>query len=730
MHIVKVAFESIAFDGRLKRGGAATLVWHLAQQYAATGHRVSLITPAHGHADYLVDRYGARELPYREAHAVPLVLDPKVWPDHPVELTLALSTRVFLLRRDGVDIYFLANEYLDLLPDRLYPDNETHGTDFAYFKPMVFQVDAVRLVERLLAGEPGVVHCHEPYHHYLLPAVLGGVPGRTLVSTVALNSPINEKVYRPQLERLLRMFSTTVDLDRFADPPPGDALDTAMANYLRPSYRQFDYGPDYTCYFSLVAAYTDIIDFLSPGQRQYYSTFRDAPSERGFERWTVSRIVKETAHKQFVGGCALPDWWLARDPSTVDRSRVLAERGLDARLPTFYHAARLDQNHKGQFELMRAVDRVLADDPGLNFVIRCAVGTGAVRASAAVPYFQEVADRYPGRVYLDWNMVDEEALFDEAAAADFCVFPSKFELDTFHIALGEAMACGTVPIITAQQTFTHYRCTLPLSDPAATGFAVPRSFRAKDERLVANLVTAIEHAVDIFRHDPATYRRLSRNAREVGRSFTWERCAGRRLERFRAGPPVGAGAEADAFAIDSGWFDRVSESGWTAQRARVAEAARERGDLDVYARCAVVDAASVRRLFDAAYRRADFERCAELAELAGPDSRALVAERCRVRAGGGGYRVTYRFPHADRVDLILDSVQGPDTGRGNRYTCPLARRPGGFEADLPPGFESRDLVFLLTLASGRIAWDMVPVRSHRVAGRRDRYPSGVGADDG
>ncbi|GAB3079056.1 glycogen/starch synthase [Micromonospora schwarzwaldensis] len=716
MHIIKVAFECAAFDVSLMRGGVATLVWHLAREYVEQGHRVSIVTPAHGSLDYLRAHYELEELPYADTHVMPLLLDPRIWPDHPTEVALPLTTRAFRLRRDGVDVYFLSDEHLDLLPEQLYPANELEGRDLAYFKPLVFQVDAIRFIQSVFADEPAVIQGYEPYFHYLLPPVLGGKPGRTMVSTIAMNAPINDKVYRPNLERLLRMFATDVDLDRLADPPLDDALSTAMGNHLRRSHRRQEFGPDYTCYFSLIALHTDVIDFLSTGQQHYYSTFRDAPSERSFQQLTVSRIIKETAHKQLVGGCALPNWWLERDPTLVDRRRTLTGLGLDPARPTFYHAARLDPNHKGQVELMEAVDAVLRTDRDVNFIIRCAVNSGGDgKPSGGPARFQEIHDRYPENIALEWQMVDEEVLFDQVAASDFCVFPSKFELDAFLITMGEAMACGAVPLATAQETLSHYHHALDRSHPAATGFAVARSFRANDDHLTRELAAGIRAALDVFRHDRPTYTRLSTNARELARTFRWKECAAQRLTRFAQAAQGVEARHPDELAIEYGWFDRLGDDAWQTHRDRIAGEAMARGDIDVYRRCAPVDASTVNRLFDAAYRRADFDRCARLAELVGEERQRLVRERCVVERTGRGRRVTYHLPHADRVDLVLPYQVAPEAGSGRRYTWPLTPQGGRFVGDLPDGLDVDELVLLLTLATGRVAWDVVPVE---IADRR------------
>ncbi|MEU0251938.1 hypothetical protein ABZ299_05345 [Streptomyces sp. NPDC006184] len=78
--------------------------------------------------------------------------DPKGWPDHPAEITLELTTGAHRLRRDGVDVYFLSDSCLDLLPDRLYPPPGTEGRDLAHLKPLVFQVAGARFIRRYLHG--------------------------------------------------------------------------------------------------------------------------------------------------------------------------------------------------------------------------------------------------------------------------------------------------------------------------------------------------------------------------------------------------------------------------------------------------------------------------------------------------------------------------------------------------------------------------------------------------
>ncbi|MFG2501134.1 Cof-type HAD-IIB family hydrolase [Streptomyces sp. NPDC048441] len=739
MHIIQVSFECGGFDSRLMRGGLSPLVWNLSRAYAARGHRVSVITPAHGLVDTLRDSFEIEEVDYRREHAVPLVLDPKVWPDHPDEITLELTTRAHRLRLDGVDVYFLSNAYLDLLPDRLYPPPSTEGRDLSHFKPLVFQVDALRFIDECAAGEPAVVHGFEPYYHSLLPPVLAADPLLRTAVTVAANAPVTQKIYRPQVERLLDLFGVRdqVDLDALDAPPlTEDSATAVMSRALAGTRMHAEYGPDHVGLFPLIAAHADLVDFVSPGQRAYYSTFRDTPMETLFHTLPIAGQLREQAHKLLLGGCGIADSWLARDPGDVDREQILRSLGLDPARPVFYHAARYAVHHKGQLELMRAVEEVIATDPEISFVIRCSTGRGGQEPTgSANAYFQEIADRHPDQVHLDWRLADEDTLFAHASCADFCVYPSKFELDGFLIAQAEAMACGAVPVATAQQVTGHFRHTLPLADPAATGFSVRGSFRDDDPGLARDLAERIREAAAVFRQDPGTYARLSANARGTAREFTWSRSAGQHLAAFEAllrGERRPFPAEE---AIRYGWFGQLPDAAWSEHRDLIARTAAELGDLAAYGRVATLDGAAYERLFDAAHGRADFARCSEVAHAADrQDLKDRVHDRCRVaRSPDGALTVTYVHPGVERVEVVagtgrateapgavalesaaeaLASDEAVPSGSGASFV-PLGQvgpvGAGVFRGRLDGPPVGRELVMMLTLRSGRVTWDTVPV---------------------
>src|SRR5207244_4660570 len=138
-------------------------------------------------------------------------------------------------------------------------------------------------------------------------------------------------------------------------------------------------------------------------------------------------------------GCAIGNAWLREDHDT-DRFAVLTSLGLEPTRPTLYHNARYAVDHKGQVELIRAVDRLLAEDEDVNVIIRCMSSAGIPD-----PLFHAVAARYAGRVHLEWEPIDEASPPARARSSGICLFRTKFDLDTFHIAKGEDMLDAALP---------------------------------------------------------------------------------------------------------------------------------------------------------------------------------------------------------------------------------------------------------------------------------------------
>lgn len=707
MHIIEHYFDACGFDLRFVQGGTSNYLWNLSRTFAERGHRVSLVTPAHGQLDRIRELYPVVDLPFCDEYELTFPVDPVAWHGFPDGLHWKLRTTAHRVTIDGVDIYLLSNEVLDQLPDTFYPPYESKGSDPVFFKPLVFQVDSIRLIRRFFADEQAVVHAHEPYYHYLLPAAFKNDPTKSVVSTVQSNMPITKMVYRPKIEALLQFLEVAVDLPP-RQTPITDPLDITMSQYQSLTHLHYEYPPDYVEVYALVAEHADLVGFLSRGQLEYYATFADTPFERLFTRLPIAKTVDRTAHKFFVAGCAIGDSWLAVDRSRVDRDAVLRGLGVDPALPTFFHNARLALHHKGQLELMRAVDRVLAEGLNANFVIRCLSTSGGDDA-----FFREVAERHSDRVHIEFHRVPEEQIIAYAASSDFCVFPSKFEMDTFLIAQGEAMACGAVPIATAQSGMAHYG---HVADPVngsgrqlATGFAVNRSFAEDDPALADALADRFRRAVELLVHRPAEYERLASNAIATARRFSWSHCADLHLaafQRLAAGWPAQV---SDDDALARGWFHRLTAAAWRDRPADIAGRAAELADLDAYQRVAELSPHAASRVFVVAYARADFATCERLAPLL-PDSEPWAAVRdrsdVRVLRGRRAWTLRYRLPHAERVALVRATPTA--LGRGRPTVTELVREAGWFTATISGEPPKGPLHLALTLESGRMTFDSIP----------------------
>ncbi|MFF2409945.1 glycosyltransferase [Streptomyces sp. NPDC058092] len=698
MHVIETYFECGGFDHRFLQGGISVYLWNLSKSLAAEGHRVSIVTPAHGRLDDLRRSYDLRTLDYHDTYELPLVLDPDTWGERfPSEVRIPLTTTAHLLHLDGIDLYFLSNELLDALPDRFYPPYQSKGEDLVFFKPLVAQVDSVRFVRHQFADEKVLVHAHEPYYHYLLPAAFRNDPSKLVVGTVQSNMPITKKVYRPKVERLLDFLGAEVTLPAQQPDRPLTAREAVMSGYQQHTHLHYEYGPHHVGVYDLVADHADLVDFLSPGHLAFYSDFADTPFEELFTRLPVHDTVRRNAHKSFVGGCAIGDTWTAGESSTVDRPAVLSGLGLDPELPTFFHNARYAVHHKGQIELFRAIDRVLGEGLAANFVLRC-ISDGGIDD----PTVLAVAERHKNRVHLEWERVDEQRIVAYAAASDFCLFPSKFEMDTFLIAQGEAMAMGAVPIATAQLGMAHFgHVADPLHGPGAegaTGFAVNRSFAEDDPLLVDALARRIHEAAALLRDHPGQYRRLRANSIAVARKFTWQRAAELHLEAFTElwegrTPELGI-----ARTIRHGWFDLLPPEAYETHREAIAEAAARLGEASVYQRCENLDDTAARALFEAAWARADFARCEQTAD-SDPALRARLDRRCVIEDGS----IVYRLPHARRVELV--ELAAEQSARRGVTVHPLRRTGATFTSEIPVTGEESHL--LLTLESGRAVWDVV-----------------------
>lgn len=84
------------------------------------------------------------------------------------------------------------------------------------------------------------------------------------------------------------------------------------------------------------------------------------------------------------------------------------------------------------------------------------------------------------------------------------------------------MACGAVPVATAQRGMRHFGHAFDLSDPSATGLALPRSFRVDDPLLTDAIHDGLSRMPALVREEPARVAAMRARAVATARRFTWD----------------------------------------------------------------------------------------------------------------------------------------------------------------------------------------------------------------
>ncbi|MFE9185941.1 glycosyltransferase [Micromonospora haikouensis] len=532
MHIIECHFECTGFDDSLVQAGTSVYLWNLVRQFRDRGHRVTALTAAHGLIPLLRRDHDVVETDWRSTGEITIPVDPDRWPGHPDGVTVDGSARAYRMTVEGIDVVLLSNEILDSHTDTLHPPAGAEGTDPTFLKPLVFQV----LAARFLSGQETaqtVVHLHEPVLHHLLPAALSAY-GFPVVSTVQTNLPVNTKVYAPQARALLRdLGADPTVVDGLADPPLDSPLHRAMRAFLPQTLLYRDQpqrpGHDYVSALALVARSAEAVDFLSEGQLEHALTQAETPFAQLFAELAVRRELWSRADRLTVGGCAIGDEWLDVARGDERRRRTLTALGLDPALPTVYHNGRYSVEHKGLRELFRGVRRLLDEGERFNLLLHC-----LAPHPPQDPDLAALAADHPGQVRIRTGPMPPAELMDWAASSDLCVFPAKFEMDTFLMAMGEAMASGAVPVATAQRGMRHFRHSFDLAAPTATGLALPRSFRVADPDLTDAVHDGLARMLALVRAGSPLVDTLRSRAVATAREFTWSRAADRFLAVFAA----------------------------------------------------------------------------------------------------------------------------------------------------------------------------------------------------
>jgi glycosyltransferase involved in cell wall biosynthesis len=560
MHIFECNFDFSGFDDYLVKSGTAVYLWNLCREFRAAGHQVTGVTPAHGLLPELRRRHDIVSLDWQMVDKLPIRLDPVRWPGFPEQVTVPVEASAHRLQVDGMDVTLLAGGLLDQHGQTFHPPAALEGHDLSYLKPLVFQAVAARFLAD--TAEPGsVVHLHEPPDHYLVALTLAG-RDLAVVSTVQTNLPVNTKVYGPLVRTLLaHLGGDPAVADGLADPPLDSPLQRAMRSYLPRTllYRDCPERPghDYVSVLGLVLRCVTALDYLSQGQLEHALTQAETPFQQLYEDLTVRRELLAAADRLFVGGCAIGDEWLALRRDDERRRQTLTGLGLDPALPTVYHNGRYSPQHKGLPELFRALQRVLDEGELCNVLLHV-----LAPLPPDDPELDQLVASHPDRVHARTGPMTPAELIDWVTASDVSVFPSKFEMDTFLMAMGEAMAGGAVPIATAQRGMRHFHHLVDLDDPTATGLAVPRSFQVDDPLLVDAVAAALRRMLTLVRTEPDRFEALRARSVATARQFTWKLAADRFLSAFAAclagSPPVDPDARAVLAVVPDAWANGSS----------------------------------------------------------------------------------------------------------------------------------------------------------------------------
>ena len=704
MSVIECHLEFGGFDDRLVKGGISVYLWDLCRALRDRGTRVSALTAAHGLLPRLRQWHAVEETGWHDRHAVDVPLDPQVWPRHGPLTRLEFDTRAYRFRVAGIEITLLDDPLLRSHPDTFYPPYEAKGRDLTFLKPLAFQLAATRYLQA--TASPGtVVHLHEPLYHYLMPAALARADLRT-VCTVQSNMPVNKKVYGPEVRALLAHLGAAPEaIEAIGGIADGD-LDSPRLRAIRaalPATRLYNEYPerpghDYVSLLGLVAATGHALDFLSCGQLEHVVTQADTPLEELFGHLAVRRVLRRDPRRLVVGGCAIGDSWLRQEPDADRRKQVLTGLGLDPALRTVFHNGRYAVDHKGQHEAALGLRAVLQAGLRINVLLHCLSAR-----PLQDPVLDDLARDFPALVRLEIRPMSRDEIEGWALAADMCLFPSKFEMDTFLLGMGEAMACGAIPIATDQAGMRHWgHRPDPETDPDATGLALPRSFRVADLLLAEAVREGLERMVRLLHDRPETAARLRDRARSRARTFTWARVAERFSVVFDA---VRAGQlpEPDPLTLlDRGWGDLLDDERLRGLGDQVLRRVVDRGDEALAARAGLRIALDGREptwagLFEVARRRCDVAACARIAAASGSAELATaVSGRGRATAGPDGLHVRWSFTPAARVEAVTE-----DDGR----FVLLQRTPDGAHSGCLASASAPGVALLVSLDDGRTAWD-------------------------
>ncbi len=167
------------------------------------------------------------------------------------------------------------------------------------------------------------------------------------------------------------------------------------------------------------------------------------------------------------------------------------------------------------------VERTLAYDSGVKFIILASAPEGDAEGKATAAAFARLAQQHPNRVYFNntFNLPLSRLIL---AGGDFTLIPSRFE--PCGLVDYEAALLGTIPIARLTGGLAKIRhCGylydwLDVSDRAGEAQAFFKKIR---------------EAIDVYRHDPTHHWELMKAA--VATDASWEKSAGQYVQMYRFG---------------------------------------------------------------------------------------------------------------------------------------------------------------------------------------------------